>query len=591
MPIAEQPQLNKQHPVPQNIMDVEFKLIGDLTMRQFAYLFVFGMASYIASLVVIGIFKWPFVITLAFLGLGLAFVPVEEKGLDEWIVNFIKAIQAPTQRVWKKEPVVPSALLSDNIDIVRHEMITLAPTSSRRKLEYYLDRQEEKEKVDPLDIPEREYVLKVREAFSPAAYQPEPVGPSVGVGVIDVPQFEPEPPVSERPEEEVIVEELEKPQLEADRPLDEIEQSPRKPSTVKFTKPSKKVEETKNIEPKSVLKKKETPKIEKPRIISRSKKQVYDFIPIIKEAHTGRKFVNLIPSQGELILPIRGEKVLKTSEQMEVEEDVNEKAEKLQQLLQKIRQEEGLPKVRRKVETKVKIDGLPDDLSAVAWAKGRSPAEAKAGKAGVKEEIKDVVGQLKGQNKKLNQEIVTLKKQIDEARSKSKETTGQEVLLKKLEEEKERIASSYTELSQRVQDLQQRLGNIPLTSTGEEAIKRQRSRVQVLTKDINIISGVVRDSSRKNLEDILLIIKNDKQEAIRAFKTDSIGQFLLSTPLDNGTYTLEVSSANRINLSFDIIPIEVKGKIIPPIEMVGKYNDCPNKCNNSRPLRHLRHKR
>lgn len=560
MPIAEQPQSNKQHPVPQNIMDVEFKLIGDLTMRQFAYLFIFGLAAYVAQLLVIGIFKWPFTISLAFFGLGLAFVPVEEKGLDEWVVNFIKAVNSPTQRIWKKEPTVPTALLSDNINVVRHEMITLAPTSSRRKLEYYLDRQKEKEKVDPLDIPEREYILKVREAFASAVHQPESVGPSVGVGVIDIPQIESEVPVPEEYEEDSRVEELEKP----------IIQKPQKLPTVKRERSLRKVEEAVEIKPKIKIEKKETPEIEKPRITSRPKKRTYDFVPITQEAHTGRRFVNLLPSQGELILPIRGEKILKTSEQIEVREDVTEKAKKLQQLLQRIRQEEGLSKVRREVETKVKIDGL----SAEAWAKSsRSPAEVKAslgGEAGVKEEIKDVVGQLKTQNKKLNQEIVELKKQIDEAKSESKETTGQEVLLKKLEEEKERIASSYTELSQRVQDLQQKLGSSPLTSTGEEAIKRQRNRVQILTKSPNIVSGIVRDSSGKNLEDILLIIKNDKQEAIRAFKTDSMGQFVLSTPLDNGTYTIEVSSANRITLSFDIIPIEVKGEIIPPIEMVGK---------------------
>ena len=31
------PQSNKQHAVPQNVMSVDFKLIGDLTMRQFAF--------------------------------------------------------------------------------------------------------------------------------------------------------------------------------------------------------------------------------------------------------------------------------------------------------------------------------------------------------------------------------------------------------------------------------------------------------------------------------------------------------------------------------------------------------------------------
>ena len=101
MPIKDMPLSNKQHAVPQNIMDVEFKLIGDLTMRQFAYLFVFGAIAWGAFLFLQGIFKWPAVIVSTLLGLGLAFVPVEDRGLDQWIINFFKAVYSPTQKVWR----------------------------------------------------------------------------------------------------------------------------------------------------------------------------------------------------------------------------------------------------------------------------------------------------------------------------------------------------------------------------------------------------------------------------------------------------------------------------------------------------------
>src|SRR3989339_2254785 len=99
MSLADSPQVNKQHAVPQNIMDVEFKLIGDLTMRQFAYIMVCGGLAYFTSVSIVGVFKWPVVVLLVLLGLGLAFVPIEERGLDEWIANFFKAIFSPTQRI------------------------------------------------------------------------------------------------------------------------------------------------------------------------------------------------------------------------------------------------------------------------------------------------------------------------------------------------------------------------------------------------------------------------------------------------------------------------------------------------------------
>jgi len=95
MPIQDTAQMTvKQHAVPQNIMDVEFKLVGDLTMRQFAYIFVFGLAAYLVAQNVVGVFKWPITIVLALIGVSLAFIPVEERGMDEWVINFLKAISS-----------------------------------------------------------------------------------------------------------------------------------------------------------------------------------------------------------------------------------------------------------------------------------------------------------------------------------------------------------------------------------------------------------------------------------------------------------------------------------------------------------------
>jgi len=50
----------------------------------------------------IGIVKWPFVIVSALLGAGMAFVPLEERPLERWILAFFKAIYSPTEFFWKK---------------------------------------------------------------------------------------------------------------------------------------------------------------------------------------------------------------------------------------------------------------------------------------------------------------------------------------------------------------------------------------------------------------------------------------------------------------------------------------------------------
>ena len=66
MPINDIQTTNRQHAVPQNIMDVEFKIIGDLTMRQFIYLLVFGAMAYGTFTSVQSVFKWPLVSRVSF---------------------------------------------------------------------------------------------------------------------------------------------------------------------------------------------------------------------------------------------------------------------------------------------------------------------------------------------------------------------------------------------------------------------------------------------------------------------------------------------------------------------------------------------
>jgi len=97
----------EQHPVPQNITGFEFKLVGDMTIRQFVYLALGIGLGYLATLLPwADIFKWPVALTVGFTGFALAFMPIEERPLDKWFVMFFKAIYSPTQFIWKKTPQV-----------------------------------------------------------------------------------------------------------------------------------------------------------------------------------------------------------------------------------------------------------------------------------------------------------------------------------------------------------------------------------------------------------------------------------------------------------------------------------------------------
>lgn len=93
------------HPIPQNISSFQFRLVGDMTLKQFAYLalgstlgyliFVFFAASY-------PFFAWPLITISAGLGIAFAFLGIGSRPLDYWLAAFLKAVYSPTKRVWRK---------------------------------------------------------------------------------------------------------------------------------------------------------------------------------------------------------------------------------------------------------------------------------------------------------------------------------------------------------------------------------------------------------------------------------------------------------------------------------------------------------
>ncbi|MBI3887665.1 PrgI family protein, partial [Candidatus Microgenomates bacterium] len=113
----------EQHAVPQDITGFKFKLVGDMTLKQFGELAGGAAVAYIFYATNWpGVIKWPFVLFFTLFGFALAFLPIEERPLDIWIGNFVKAIYKPTLYIWKKgairQPIPITAInvttLADN---------------------------------------------------------------------------------------------------------------------------------------------------------------------------------------------------------------------------------------------------------------------------------------------------------------------------------------------------------------------------------------------------------------------------------------------------------------------------------------------
>lgn len=98
----------ENHPIPQDITGFQFKLIGNMTVKQFIYLAlgcILGWLFFIFPLP--GIIKLPLTLLSVGLGASFAFIPVDGRPLDVMVGNFIKAFFAPTQYVYAPEENKP----------------------------------------------------------------------------------------------------------------------------------------------------------------------------------------------------------------------------------------------------------------------------------------------------------------------------------------------------------------------------------------------------------------------------------------------------------------------------------------------------
>lgn len=161
--MPEEPLTTKQHPVPQQVFGVQFKLVGNLTVRQFGILAICGFFAYVFFVSNIFIL-FRLLISGAFLlfGVGFAFVPVQDQPLDQWIAAFIRAIYAPTRRIWQKSSAPAEFLVLEIPKITRVEEPGLSPEESRRRLESYLKTVREEQELSPIDLAEQKYLESIK---------------------------------------------------------------------------------------------------------------------------------------------------------------------------------------------------------------------------------------------------------------------------------------------------------------------------------------------------------------------------------------------------------------------------------------------
>jgi hypothetical protein len=83
----------------------------------------------------------------------------------------------------------------------------------------------------------------------------------------------------------------------------------------------------------------------------------------------------------------------------------------------------------------------------------------------------------------------------------------------------------------------------------------------------NVVTGIIKDPRGNPLQNILVEVKDSQGNAVRAFKTNALGQFASATPLTNGEYSIGFEDPREQN-KFDTVAFKATGEIILPIEII-----------------------
>ena len=567
-----EPKLHKQHPVPQHIMGVEFRLVGDLTIRQFFWVgggLILGYFFYSTPLP--QIIRYVLGGGVALIGLSVAFLPIQDIGLERWITNFFKAINSPTQRVWMKSEIIPDFFLLElQLPLARSQAI---PLKDRSRLESYLKTLEKRAMPATetmMDKTEREFLKK---------WGFEPISQAAAVTAASV-QTVPYKPIYT--------------ETETGRP---------QPTATLASEINYALQPVINI-----------PVGGKIQMISS-----------IRNIRPGRNLTNLVREgapraevAGELIIEKPAEKISETpriplrevkpeQHQTEIKSQLLNIRQRMTELketvlpMAMVKSPEGSPPALVVEKPKVAISPpspvAPERITP-PWPTTPTSENRETGlpemqrklteERGRREDInlyyESKMNELKRQNSSLSNEITRILKEVDDLKKYTSDVTAKnEAYSRRLKEEETRLeglAKEKGETEENLARLQKEVVESRLKLAGRAADleknleakmsspKIPHAKIPPLVRDLpNVINGLVREKDGRLIDGAVVIVKDDENEPVRALKTNGLGQFIITTPVPNGRFTVSVE---KRGLTFDIITVDVLGGVLEPLEFIAR---------------------
>jgi len=165
----------EQHPIPQQITSYEFKLVGEMTLKQFSKAaggVILAMLVNSSSLVFF--VKWPLIFIFATGGLALAFVPFQDRPLETWVAAFLKSIYAPTVYFYKKKKPINWLDIDLTKSVKKNEDEELVlPQKEGKKVKEFIEslpsvgREEKSEEVSS-EVVDSKKIINKKEGVKPA---------------------------------------------------------------------------------------------------------------------------------------------------------------------------------------------------------------------------------------------------------------------------------------------------------------------------------------------------------------------------------------------------------------------------------------
>ncbi len=538
----------RKHPVPQNVMDVEFKVVGDLSLRQVAYAFAgVGVAYLFFKSGLPNFWAYSLAIFSLVAGAAIAFVPYEERTLDKWLVLFIRGMFRPTQMIWRKDEYSPAYFLADYADIIKNEIITLTPTKSRNKLDDYLGRLPDD--PDNMDIYSKDRVqdifLQVENLnigaevvtndnlISMRAKEDEPK-----LKFPDIHTTKPVVTANQASEIQTPAQTLPTTPTETAPPI-----SPKEPQLVVQDKIDNQTRNAPSSEPYVPPNKNEIVNAE-----IETKKELVEalntnYVEVVSSDHIDRPIKNW-PT--ELDSQIKGEFKIKTSTKLPptiVAQDIKVIKEQEESLEKKVHE---LLEVADRAKKEFQGKGFQiDNNSRMEFYKNKYH--------------------------ELKQEKETLTTEISKNTSRVNMLEGHKQK-EPLEKQVNELTDRNKELEEKLMQIQEQLFNLQKKPEEKPVIKEpEPPKDRVLntsdSENINIISGTVKGKSGDLIENAVVLIKDLQGNVSRALKTNKLGQFKTQTPMPNGSYDIHIIKGGE---NFDIIRVEAVGAEISPVYMIGK---------------------